>query len=304
MLTTSHAIPRHSLPAFELIADTFGCALDIHAPEDTPEDELTLTWVIEPAEKDWLQTAITTTSTEQKLEVPTFIWAEVPTNVDWQAKVAAHFPPLTMGKFFIARNNEEAPEDTIKLQIPANQAFGSGEHATTDGCLALFEHLYIDEARSKTSKTPAKILDLGAGSGLLAMAAAKIYPDSLNIATDIDATSVKICAENCNNNQVPHIICATADGFDCSEITENTPFQLIFANILMNPLLDMAEDLANTLEVGGIAILSGFTPEQFPTISKKYTALGLKPLTHIQKTQISSAIQNIPAEWIAAAFIK
>lgn len=300
MFTTHHTIPRAHLPAFENIADTFGCALDIHAPEDVPENELTLTWVIDDSEKNWLETAIATTNQDLNLPALTLNWTEVPQNIDWQAKVAANFPPLTMGSFFIARNNEDAPEGCIKLTIPANQAFGSGEHATTAGCLALFEHLYMQEEKD----APAKILDLGAGSGLLAMAAAKIYPGSLNIATDICATSVAICAENCADNAVPHIICATADGFDCPKIKAEQPFNLIFANILMNPLLAMAEYLVTNLADGGIAILSGFTPEQFEIISNTYTGLGLTPLTHIQQTQDTSASQNIPAEWIAAAFIK
>lgn len=299
LLTATHIIPQKNLAAFEAIADTFGCALDIHAPEDCPQDDITLTWVIPADELTWIETALEKAQDENDLTFA-LTWTEVETNIDWQAKVAANFPPLPMGSFYITRNNETPPAGTIPLAIPANQAFGSGEHATTAGCLALFEALYMQD---NPRPEPAKILDMGAGSGLLAMAAAKIYPDSLNVATDIDPTSVNICADNCAINNVPHIVCAAGTGFNLPAAQDNAPFNLIFANILMNPLLDMAEDLVNALDNNGIAILSGFTPEQHDTITQKYTALGLTPLMHTQQTQETSMRQGIPCEWIAAAFI-
>lgn len=300
IFTFTHPIPRAHLEAFETIADTFGCALDIHAPEDMPTKELQLTWVIEEDERTWLENAITATSEEHKCTAPAFNWSEVPQNVDWQAKVAADFPPLSMGRFYITRNNETVPEGQIGLAIPANQAFGSGEHATTAECLSLFEHLFLEGE----TPSPLKTLDMGAGSGLLAMAAAKIYPQSLHVATDIDEDSVRICAENCADNDVPQIVCAAGDGFHLPEVQNNAPFNLVFANILMNPLIEMAEDLVNSMADGAVTILSGFTPEQFPNITETYTKLGLTPLTHTERTQDTSASRGIPSQWVAAAFKK
>ncbi len=205
-------------------------------------------------------------------------------SIDYVAKTKALFPPLQIGPYFIARNNEATPQGLIGLSIAPNRAFGSGEHATTMGCLLGYEWLLAQGYSYPTA------LDFGAGSGVLAIAAAK-RQGTKALALDNDAPSVAICAENADLNAVGALL--------LSQQTETPPqgqtFPLIFANILLQPLLELAEPLAACLAptAGAALILSGFTEEQGPELEQCYMRLGL-----VKKWQ------HAQAGWLAQVWLR
>ena len=190
-------------------------------------------------------------------------------NEDWQAKAMADFPPFSIGRFFVHGYDVDVPAGQVGLRVPAAMAFGSGEHATTEGCLRLYDKL----AATHSFKNG---LDMGAGSGILAIAAAKVGKTP-SLAVDIDEPSVQICDENMHDNGVADLVTSLCgDGFETPEVGKKAPYDLIFANILKNPLIAMASELVAVLKSGGFAIISGFTDEQEADVTAAYTALGLK----------------------------
>ena len=201
----------------------------------------------------------------QQLAPVALAFTVVDESIDYVAATKANFPPLVVGPYFVARNGEPVPAGKIGLAIAPNRAFGSGEHATTEGCLLAYEHLLEQGASFKNG------LDFGAGSGILAIAAAKRRGTPV-VAVDNDAPSVDICAENAALNAVSTLVpCELGD------IPQGGPYDLVFANILLHPLLELAPELVGVLaKSGGAAlILSGFTTDQAPLIAERYHALGL-----------------------------
>lgn len=174
---------------------------------------------------------------------------------DWQAESIQSFPPIEIGRFYIHSFDEQAAEDKVCLKIPARMAFGTGEHATTKGCLALYDEL----ANNQTFKNG---LDMGCGSAILAMAAYKA-DNTKFLGVDIDELSVEIANENMLENNITNgMTIIHGDGFNDALVKQTGPYDIIFANILKNPLLFMAKDLTETLAQGGYAILSGFKQEE------------------------------------------
>lgn len=171
----------------------------------------------------------------------------------WLARTKAAFPEQLIGKRFVVRGTHiEAPPipGRITLTVDAGMAFGSGEHNSTRGCLVALEHI-------AKYRQPRKILDLGTGSGVLAMAAAKIYHRNI-LATDIDARAARVANANAKlNGLAAQIHAIKADGWVDKTIRRNAPYDLVFANILARPLCAMAHELATALAPGGIAILAG-----------------------------------------------
>jgi ribosomal protein L11 methyltransferase len=186
-------------------------------------------------------------------------------SIDYVALTRANFPPLVIGPYFIARNEEAPPPEKIGLRISPNRAFGSGEHATTTGCLLGYEYLLEQGVKAKN------VLDFGCGSGILALASAK-REGLPALCIDNDPPSIDICEENAALNGVKHLLTC--------QIGETPPkgqiFDLVFANILLQPLLELAQPLANCTAQGGALILSGFTTEQAPEIEARYSTLGLR----------------------------
>ena len=178
--------------------------------------------------------------------------------VDWLALNRQSFPPLREGRVWIRGSHveESPPAGTVELIVDAARAFGSGSHATTALCLlAIQDHL--------KRKVPRNALDLGCGSGILAMALAKLRPSSRILATDIDRVSVDTAAENFRLNRVSgRVRAAVSYGWRATDIAKQAPFDLVMANILADPLCQMAPDLASGLERGGTAILSGLLDHQ------------------------------------------
>ena len=199
-----------------------------------------------------------------------FVVSEVP-DQDWVAKVQRELPPVEAGRFFVygSHDLEHLPAGRIGLLIEAAMAFGTGHHGTTLGCLRAFDRL-LEQGRSFEN-----VLDLGCGTAVLAMAAARMSLNSV-IASDIDPVAVEVAVVNALANDLEgRVNCVESIGFDAPALAQAAPFDLIFANILKGPLIDLAPAMAVHLAPGGIAILSGLLVEQADDIVAVYNAQGV-----------------------------
>jgi ribosomal protein L11 methyltransferase len=181
---------------------------------------------------------------------------------DWVTENLAGFPPIPIAGFCIHGSHAEPTDKTLTpILIDAGPAFGSGEHATTEGCL-----IAIDRLNAKNHAV-AGALDMGCGSGILAIAIAKRWPEARVLGVDIDAPSVRFAQDAAAANGVVRTITIVeGDGYRAPEVIEAGPFDLIAANILSRPLIAMAPDLAHHLVPGGVAILSGLLSDQAPEV--------------------------------------
>jgi ribosomal protein L11 methyltransferase len=200
-----------------------------------------------------------------------FALSELP-EVDWVAHVRRELSPVDAGRFFVfgSHDADKVPAGRIPLQIEATVAFGTGHHGTTLGCLLAFDRLLTDGWR------PAKVADIGCGTAVLAMAAAATLPDAQIIASDIDRVAVDVAEANVAiNNLQGRIECLEAAGLAHRRIMAAAPYDLIFANILKGPLIELAPAIATHLATGGRAILSGLLAVQADSVTAAYVAAGL-----------------------------
>jgi ribosomal protein L11 methyltransferase len=179
---------------------------------------------------------------------------------DWLQENRRAFPPVRIGRFFVhgAHWREKPPPGAIAIEIDAATAFGTGEHPSTAGCLIAFDAL----ARRRRFRCP---LDIGTGSGILAIAAAKRLHNAV-LASDIDPEAARVARHHVRRNGLAgrvQVICAP--GYR-SRAVRRRQFDLIFANILARPLALMARDLARALAPGGAAILAGLLRRQEPIV--------------------------------------
>ena len=197
---------------------------------------------------------------------------EAAPRVSWLEHSYRQFQPFAVGPFFIYGSHcEDAPPpNMLPLQIDAATAFGSGEHGTTAGCLLALARL--KEQGFAPHLFPGGILDMGCGSGILAIAAARLWAGTV-IAVDIDGEAVVVTGRHAEMNNVADRIAASAgDGFASPEA--RGPFALVIANILAGPLVAMAPDLVRATAPGGAFILSGMLAEQAEEVAAAYRALG------------------------------
>lgn len=193
---------------------------------------------------------------------------------NWLKESYKQFPPFSVGGFFIygSHYDSDIPDKQIGLQIDAATAFGSGEHGTTKGCLLAMQDL------KDSGMCPWNVLDMGCGSGILAIAAWKLWLTPV-LGVDIEEESIHVTTRHSNANDIKigasAITCEQGDGFAAPGVQERKPFDLIIANILAGPLKDMAGDLKAVLDENGIVILSGMLNEQADDVLKIYEGLGL-----------------------------
>jgi ribosomal protein L11 methyltransferase len=200
-----------------------------------------------------------------------FALSELP-EVDWVAHVRRELSPVDAGRFFVfgSHDADKVPAGRVPLQIEATVAFGTGHHGTTLGCLLAFDRLLTAGVR------PARVLDVGCGTAVLAMAAAATLPEALVIASDIDQVAVDVAEANVSINGLEgRVECLEAAGLDHARIRAAGPFDLVFANILKGPLIELAPGIANQLATGGRAILSGLLSVQADSVMAAYVASGL-----------------------------
>lgn len=182
---------------------------------------------------------------------------EVLPDIDWIAKSLEGLAPVRAGRFVVhgSHDRDKVRTGEIAIEIEAGQAFGTGHHGTTAGCLEVLATV----ARTRTVRN---VLDLGTGSGVLAIAAWKLLHVPV-LATDIDPIATRVAEENARRNGVvTGMSFATAAGFHSTAFSGNGPFDLIIANILARPLMKMAPQLTANLAPGGSVILSGILAEQ------------------------------------------
>jgi len=187
---------------------------------------------------------------------------------DWVTLSQQGLPPVEAGRFWIygAHDADKKPQNIQwPIHIEAGQAFGTGHHGTTKGCLLIFDELL------KSGESPDRVLDLGCGAGTLAIAAAKALHKAV-AASDIDPEAVNVTQQNAVQNQVGHLVKAfAADGFDSPDL-EGRTFDLIFANILAGPLMLLAPSILKALQKNGHVILSGILDEQADKVSQAFQA--------------------------------
>lgn len=199
-----------------------------------------------------------------------FAVSEVP-DIDWVAHVRRELAPVEAGRFVVygAHDADRIDPDAIGLLIEAAMAFGTGHHGTTKGCLVAFDALVTGGAEF------ANIADIGCGTAVLAMGAAKLLPDAEIIAGDIDEVAVDVAVANIEaNGLVGRIETFVAPGFDHPKSAARAPFDLVFANILKAPLIALAPDMSERIVPGGQVILSGILHEQSDDVIHAYAQNG------------------------------
>ena len=199
-------------------------------------------------------------------------------STDWVTKSQQGLEPIRAGRFFVhtPMHYADRPADTVNFEIDAGLAFGTGQHATTAGCLDALDQLQSNGCGF------ANVADVGTGTGLLAFAALALWPQARCIATDIDAVAVDVSRDNAAINGVKlghgegELLLAVADGMDSPMLAARAPFDLIIANILAGPLIELAEDFAKALAPGGTIILAGLLDTQADAVARAYEAQNMK----------------------------
>ncbi|MHC0053354.1 50S ribosomal protein L11 methyltransferase [Actibacterium sp. D379-3] len=194
-----------------------------------------------------------------------FTISELP-EVDWVAKVRRELAPVEAGRFFVygSHDADKVPADAVALLIEAAMAFGTGHHGTTLGCLRALDRL------AAAGFTGRNVADIGCGTAVLAMAAAKIWPEPV-LASDIDQVAVDVAAANVAcNGLTGRVRCVEAAGFDHPDLIAAAPFDLVFANILKGPLVALAPDMGRNVAPGGYAVLSGILNPQADEVAAAY----------------------------------
>ncbi|XKM42125.1 50S ribosomal protein L11 methyltransferase [Rhizobium ruizarguesonis] len=196
---------------------------------------------------------------------------EVIPEIDWVVKSLEGLKPVRAGRFLVhgSHDRDKIRPGDIAIEIDAGQAFGTGHHGTTAGCLEVIDAV----VRSRPVRNA---LDLGTGSGVLAIAVRKLRNIPV-LATDIDPIATKVAAENVRRNGIASgIVIRTAPGFLSTAFSEHGPFDLIIANILARPLIRMAPKLATHLAPGGSVILSGILAGQRWKVIAAYSGARLR----------------------------
>jgi ribosomal protein L11 methyltransferase len=196
---------------------------------------------------------------------------------DWVKASLEDLVPVPAGRFVVHGQHDRArvTPNKIGIEIEAALAFGTGHHGTTRGCLLLLDHVL-------KAHRPRRVLDLGTGTGVLAIAAAKALRGPV-LASDIDPLSVRVARENAQLNQTGHFVeTIQATGFSAPQFAQRGPFDLILANILANPLRHLAGPMDRHLAPSASVILSGLLTHQASSVIAAYRARGLVPVRHLR----------------------
>ena len=196
---------------------------------------------------------------------------------DWVKATLEDLVPVAAGRFVVHGHHDRArvPSNKLGIEIEAALAFGTGHHGTTRGCLLLLDHVL-------KAWRPRRVLDLGTGTGVLAIAAAKALQENV-LASDIDPLSVRVAQENARLNGSGHLVQAiSATGFSAPQFAQAGPFDLVLANILANPLRQLATPMARHLAPSALVILSGLLTPHAASVIAAYRARGLVPVRHLR----------------------
>ena len=279
-------LPKHSIGEFEALfkADTVAVSTALVGDGDEFAESPDRLWRLyaycaDIIEHDAVMALVAETVARLSLEALE-IGSELVPNEDWAAKYERETSLLFAGRFVVHGDHLRPPPGRIALCINAGNAFGSGMHDSTRGCLLALDHI----------AAPCRVrnaLDLGTGSGILAVAIAKCWDGGGMgradiLAADIDPTAVVVSEAVAEANGVAGSVrICQSDGFAAPEIGEGAPYDLICANILANPLRQMAPEFARHLAPEGIAILSGLLANQEAEVMKTYGDTGLRRVDHV-----------------------
>lgn len=206
---------------------------------------------------------------------------------DWVILSQAGLEPIRAGRFFVhtPAHRDEVPPGVIAFEIDAGRAFGTGQHETTTGCLIALDRLKAGGA------VFGQIADIGTGTGLLAFAALALWPTARAIASDIDPVAILVAAENAAINRVPvgrgpgRCELVVAAGLDHRRLIVRAPYDLIIANILAGPLIELAADISGALAPGGKLILAGLLDSQAERVAAAYGRRGLRLAGRIDRDE-------------------
>lgn len=238
----------------------------------------------EPPDEALIRTLVTQTAGEAAAR--SIVFATVETK-DWVRASLADLVPVHAGRYVVhgSHDRDRVPANKIAIEIEAALAFGTGHHGTTRGCLLLLDRVLC-------RRTPKRVLDLGTGTGVLAIAAAKSLRRPV-LASDIDARSVLVARENAKFNGAGSLVEAIeATGFHSPHFKAAGPFGLVMANILAHPLRRLAPALAAHLAPHGYVILSGLLPHQADSVVAAYRNAGLKLIRRIRIDGWSSLLMQ------------
>lgn len=196
---------------------------------------------------------------------------------DWVTLSQQGLEPIRAGRFFVhtPAHRGSVPAGAVPLEIDAGRAFGTGQHETTTGCLMALDRL------KQTGASFGNVVDVGTGTGLLAFAALKLWPTARIAASDIDPISVEVTQENARINGISlgrargQLELAVAPGLEHSRLKARAPYDLIVANILAGPLIELAPSLAGALQAGGRLILAGLLDQQADKVASAYRRQGM-----------------------------
>ncbi len=252
--------------AFDTFAENFFDVVSIDYTDDEKEQYIGYTHK-QPDEEE-----MKTIAKNLGIELPDYECVFIPAT-NWLTKNVIKFPPIETEDFYIYGSHEEKAPQTSKLAIKiyAATAFGSGQHQTTRSCLKILSSLNAKGYKAQN------ILDMGCGSGILALSACKLWNDAQALGADIDGEAVAVTLQNAKDNDLSERVHAVeSNGYSNPQIVARAPFELIFANILARPLIEMAEDLAKNTSLGGYAVLSGFIEEQIDWVVDTYKQFGFE----------------------------
>jgi ribosomal protein L11 methyltransferase len=206
-------------------------------------------------------------------------------DADWVTLSQAGLEPIRAGRFFVHTpvHRDSVPADAVAFEIDAGRAFGTGQHETTTGCLVALDRIRAAGAHVRN------LADIGTGTGLLAFAALHLWPAARAIASDVDPVAIEVAAENAAVNGVSlgrapgQLELAVAAGLGHRRLQARAPYDLIIANILAGPLIDLAPSLAGALAPGGRLILAGLLDHQAGAVSAAYRRQDMLPAARIDR---------------------
>jgi len=261
-------VPSFAVQAFEAALGQLGGAVASNLPG--PDDHAILeSYSGKEPDRAKVTALLCSAALASGIAPPDFDIARLP-DLDWVAEGRKALAPVHAGRFFIfgAHVCEPPPPGSIPIQIEASVAFGTGQHETTHGCLQALDEI-------KRRRGIARALDMGCGTGILALAVAKLWRAPV-LAVDNDPDAVRLTQENAAINGVQGLVRAElGDGYGCPAVLAGAPYDLITANILAGPLRDMAPDLIRHLAPGGVAVLSGLLSDQALEVTASHRPLRL-----------------------------
>ncbi|MGE0153353.1 MAG: 50S ribosomal protein L11 methyltransferase [Reyranellaceae bacterium] len=271
-------VPERARAAFELALQE---ALGEETPVASTEIREGIDWRVEAyiegfPNRDLLAKVVAAVAQAVRIPAPAVTLTELE-DKDWVAENQRSFLPFSVGRFFIypSFHHGGVPKGQTGILIDPGMAFGTGTHPTTRGCL-----MAIDEIGREGR--PDSTIDLGCGSGILAIALAAVARRRV-LACDNDPVAVRVTEENARLNRVDaRVIAVQAEGLDHDVIRRRAPFDLVVANILAQPLIELAPAVAQALAAGGRVVLSGLLNRQAEAVSDAYRAQGLTSVKRLE----------------------